>query len=71
MELKLWLQNNLQPWEMILDYWKKTSQGRLAEFKNCNDCNVTRLISEWPRFKDEYGDQLVNRLFCLIYLVNY
>ncbi|XP_049314538.1 uncharacterized protein LOC125778917 [Bactrocera dorsalis] len=64
-EKKCWLQNNCTPWEQVIDYWKETSGQRIIDIHNAS--SLSCIFSEWPRYKDFRGYELVEIDFATLY----
>ncbi|XP_039968848.1 uncharacterized protein LOC126764084 isoform X1 [Bactrocera neohumeralis] len=64
-EKKCWLQNNCTPWEQVIDYWKETSGQRIIDIYNAS--SLSCIFSEWPRYKDFRGYELVEIGFETLY----
>ncbi|XP_049315436.1 uncharacterized protein LOC125779058 [Bactrocera dorsalis] len=64
-EKKCWLQNNCTPWEQVIDYWKETSGQRIMDIHNAS--SLSCIFSEWPRYKDFRGYELVEIDFATLY----
>jgi GTP-binding protein EngB required for normal cell division len=52
-EIKQWLQNHHQPWEVIETKWKKSVAARKKDINNIKSTN--EIILHWPRYSSSFG----------------
>ncbi|CAH0559188.1 unnamed protein product [Brassicogethes aeneus] len=57
---KIWLKYHSEPWLIVEEKWNATVNERKAEFKSCDQTNITLLLAEWPAYMKENGQRLID-----------
>ncbi|KAL5278664.1 hypothetical protein ACFFRR_003349 [Megaselia abdita] len=56
--IKIWLQENHSPWDTVKIKWEKTCSYRRLDLHDENS-NFDFILKEWPRYKKQYGYELL------------
>lgn len=63
-KIKVWLQENFEPWDTIKSNWKKTFDIRITDLQTKD---FDKLVIEWPRLKKQKGYELMEIDFELLH----
>lgn len=57
-DLKAWLSENFEPWEVVEEKWSKTCSIRSIDIERSKDFN--KLLTEWPRYTRKIAYTLID-----------
>ncbi|KAJ8684751.1 hypothetical protein QAD02_020544 [Eretmocerus hayati] len=58
-EALTWLQENRQPWRMVLQKWELTTGVRIHYIKNLKDTNLAEIFKKWELYEHPSGAELI------------
>lgn len=54
-----WLDENVAPWELVLEHWLTTFDIRHKDFNNAEEKTLHNLLNKWSILKHPQGYQLI------------